>query len=126
MTVSTADLAAFGIEVAVLTACTLALGYALVVHRKQVLYRSGVRWLAASLGLVTAGAILELWGLAVASQTLATVAFVLYTLSSAAITLSMWTFARGFIVVDRTNSDDALHVPPKTTDEQRGFEDAGE
>lgn len=99
------DLLAFGVEVVVLALCALSLAYALVVYCQQVLYRGGVLWLATSLGFVTLGAIIELWGLIVHSDVLAVVAFVIYTGASAAIAVSMWEFARGFIAIDQTDAD---------------------
>lgn len=134
-TIPSTDLLAFGIEVVVLAICTLALGYALVAYRQQVLYRGGVLWLATSLGLVTLGAIIELWGFIVHSDVLAVAAFVIYTGASAAIAVSMWEFARGFIAIDRHDTDvqtgsapgdGQFDIRPPDADYGRGFEDAGE
>lgn len=128
--ITSLDLVAFAVEVVVLIACAVTLLAALVAYRHQVLYRTGVRWLAASLVLVTIGAIVELWGLAIASDVVAVVAMAIYTAASAAITLSMWAFARGFIELGTTHD---ASVDDHATDElavgtpngERGFEDAG-
>lgn len=125
------DLAVFGVEVLVLTACAVALVGAMFVYRRHVLYRTGVGWLAASLVLVTVGAIVELYGLLVRGDGIAVVAMTLYTAASAAITISMWTFARGFIELDQSE-DAALDdeqtdtVSITTPAGDRGFEDAGQ
>ena len=125
------DLALFSVEVLVLTACAVALVGAMFVYRRHVLYRTGVRWLAASLVLVTGGAIVELYGLLLQSDSIAVVAMALYTAASAAITVSMWTFARGFVEFDQSQ-DTALDDEPSgqlsiaTPAGERGFEDAGE
>lgn len=128
------DLVAFAVEVVVLTACAVTLLTSMIAYRQQVLYRSGVRWLATSLALVTVGAIVELRGLLTGSDGLAVVALVVYTASSAAIMLSMWAFARGFIDLGHDDEPDRSPAADKSTDSlsisapagDRGFEDAGE
>lgn len=126
------DLVAFAVEVVVLTACAVTLLTSMIAYRQQVLYRSGVRWLAASLALVTVGALVELRGLLVGSEGLAVVALVVYTASSAAIMLSMWTFARGFIDLGHDEPDESPAAESATDSlsitapaGERGFEDAG-
>lgn len=132
--ITSVDLVAFAVEVVVLTSCAVTLLGTMVAYRRHVLYRTGVRWLAASLVLVTAGALIGLWGLLVGGDRLAVVAMLVYTASSAATVLSMWTFARGFIELGHADdvaggstagqSADTLSVALPAG--ERGFEDAGE